>query len=132
MKARPLPPGELRAIATELADAAVLALIEEVRPGHYLGVLLEQGPALAFGHPSPNAELHLVIQRVCPALLHYRSVTADHRGLALGGPPDKKFVRIGLSAQCFGYPGNPFLCVDSAESAVCSRQVRSARGRPCS
>jgi len=78
----------------ELADAAVPALVEEVRPGHHLGVLLEQGPALPLGHPSPNAELNLVVQRVCPAFLHYRAVTADDCRLALGGAPNEQFVWV--------------------------------------
>ena len=78
----------------ELADAAAPALVEEVRPGHHLGVLLEQGPALPLGHPSPNAELDLVVQRVCPAFLHHWAMTADHCRLTLGRAPNKQFVGV--------------------------------------
>jgi len=112
------------------ADAALLALVEEVRPRHHVGVLLEQGPALALGHASPNAELDLVVQRVRPALLHYRTVTADHRGLPLGGPPDKQFVGIGGSTQRLGHPRNPVLRVDTAEGGMGSHKVGSPCGRP--
>jgi hypothetical protein len=76
-------------------------------------VLLEQGPALAFRHAAPHSELDLVIQCIRSALLHYRTVTADHGGLALGGTPDEQFVRVGGPAQCFRDPGNPFFCVDA-------------------
>jgi hypothetical protein len=59
-------------------------------------------------------------------------VTTDHRGLTLGSPPDKEFVRIGGPTKGFGYPGEPFLRVDSAEIARCSREVCSPSGGSCS
>jgi hypothetical protein len=79
----------------ELADAAVPALVEEVRPRQHLRVLLEQGPALPLGHPSPNAELNLVVQRIRSTFLHYRAVTADDCRLALGSAPNEQFVGVG-------------------------------------
>ena len=81
-------------VATELAYAAVSPLVEEVRPGDDLGVLPEQSPALALGHAAPNAELDLVVQRVRPALLHHRAVTANDRRLALRGSPNKQFIGV--------------------------------------
>src|SRR5882724_8150480 len=76
-----------------LSDGAV-ALVEEVRPRHNVGVLFEQCPALALGHATPDAILDLVVERVRRALLHYGAVTADGRGLALCGPAHKEFVGI--------------------------------------
>jgi hypothetical protein len=77
------------------ADAAVLALgTEELGPGHHLGVLLEQRPTLTFGHPTPDAELDTVVQRVSAALQHHWAMPADDRGLALCRPPDKQLIRV--------------------------------------
>src|SRR6202020_825931 len=93
-----------------LADAAVLALgTEELRPGHHLGVLLEQRPPLTFGHPTPNTELDTVVQRVSAALQHDRTVPADDRSLTLCRPPDKQFVGVSGPAQRLGNPRDPRL-----------------------
>jgi hypothetical protein len=120
---------ELRRDRQNLADAAVPAPVEEVRPRHHVGVLPEQRPALALGHAAPNAELDLVVQRVRPAFLHYRAVTADDRGLALGGAADKQFVGIGGPTECSRYPGNPFFGVNAAQYPLCSRDVCPTPGR---
>src|SRR5438270_159526 len=89
----PGKPTDLFGGAGESADAAAPALVEKIRPGDDLGVLLEQSPALTLGHAAPHSELDLVIECVGTALLHYRAVTADHCGLALGGTADEQFVR---------------------------------------
>ena len=86
--------------AEESAGAAAAALFEEVRPRDDVRVLLEQCPALALSHAAPDPELDLVVQRVRPALLHYRAVTADHRRLALGGPPNKQLIGVSGPTQC--------------------------------
>src|SRR6516225_982378 len=111
------------------AGAPASPLFEEVRPRNDLGMLLEQSPALALGHAAPHPELDLVVQRVRPALLHHRAVTADHRCLALGRAPDKEFIGIGGPTQCLRDPGNPFFRVDATQYALCGRDVCSTRGR---
>jgi hypothetical protein len=58
-------------------------------------MLLEQGPALSFGHPAPDSELDAVVQGVCSALQHHRTMPTDHRGLTLGGSTDKQFIGVG-------------------------------------
>jgi hypothetical protein len=81
--------------ATDLASAAVLTLrSEELGPRHYLGVLFEERPSLAFGHAAPYAELDTVVQRVGTAFEHYRAVPADHRSLTLCGSADEELIGI--------------------------------------
>jgi hypothetical protein len=73
-----------------LYRAAVLALGgEELRPGHHLGMLLEQGAALTFGHAAPDAELDAIVEGVGAAFQNHRAVPADHGGFALGGAADE-------------------------------------------
>lgn len=91
-------------------------------------MLLEQSPALALGHATPNTELDLVVQRICRTLLHYRTVTADHRGLALCGSSNKEFVRVGSPAQRLGYPRDPLFRVYAAYHVLCSREVSPSSG----
>ncbi len=111
-------------------SAAAAALFEEVLPRDNLGMLLEQGPALALGHAAPHPELDLVVQRVRPTLLHHRAVTADHRGLALGGAPDKQFVGVSGPTQRSRDPRDPFFGFNTAQYPLSSRNVCSTRGRP--
>ena len=62
-----------------LYGAAVFALGgEELGPGNHLGVLLEQGAALAFGHTAPHAEFQ-----------DHRAMSADDGGFALRGAADE-------------------------------------------
>ena len=51
-------------------------------------MLLEQRAPLTFGHPTPDAELHAVVERVRAALEDDRAVTTNHCGLALRGAAD--------------------------------------------
>jgi hypothetical protein len=60
-------------------------------------MLLQKRTALAFGHASPDTELHAVVQRVGTALRDHRAVPADHRGFALRGPPDEQFIGVRLA-----------------------------------
>ena len=69
-------------------------------------MLLEQCATLAFGHAAPNPEFHAVVEGVGATFQDDRAVPADHRGFALRGPPDKKFVWICLTAPCLGYPSD--------------------------
>ena len=102
-----------------LYGAAVFALGgEELGPGNDLGVLLEQCAALAFGHTAPHAELDAVVQCVGAAFQDHRAMSTDHGGFALGGAPDKKFVRIGLAAAGLGYPGDAGLSFCAVDNAV--------------
>ena len=75
--------------------AAVFALSgEEICPRNYFGVLLEQCAPLPFGHPTPDAELDPVVQRVGAALRDDRTVPADDGRLALRGAADEEFVGV--------------------------------------
>lgn len=71
---------------------------EELGPGDHLGVLLEQGATLAFGHAAPHAELDTVVEGIGAAFQDYRAVAANDRGFALGSPTYEEFVGIGLAA----------------------------------
>jgi hypothetical protein len=62
---------------------------EEVGPGDHLGVLLEQCPALALGHASPDTELDAIVEGVGAAFQDHRTVSTNHGRFALGGAPDK-------------------------------------------
>ncbi len=102
-----------------LDRAAVFALGgEEVGPGNHLGVLLEQGAALAFGHAAPDAELDAVVQGVGAAFEDHRAVPADHCGFALGRAADEQFVGIGLAAASLGNPGDTGLGLCALDKAV--------------
>lgn len=81
-------------------------------------MLLEQCTALTLGHPTPDAELHAVVEGVRAALQDDRTVTANHCGLALCGAADEQLVRVGLPAAGLGDPRDPRfgLC------AVCGRR----------
>ncbi len=98
---------------------------EEVGPGNYFGVLLEQGTALPLGHTAPNPELDPVVQRVGSAFQDHRTVPADHRGFALRRTTDEQFVRISLSATRLRHPCDPSLSFGS----VCQTMSRVGRGR---
>jgi len=92
---------------------------EEVSPGDDLGVLLEQGTALAFGHAAPDAEFDAVIECIGAAFEDHRAVAADDCGLALRGTADEELIGIGLAAPSLGYPGNPGLGLRAVDNAVC-------------
>src|ERR1700739_5130666 len=50
---------------------------EELGPGNHLRVLLEQRSPLAFGHATPDAKLHLVVESVGGALGEDGTVSAN-------------------------------------------------------
>ncbi|MDT5182427.1 MAG: hypothetical protein QOF88_798 [Mycobacterium sp.] len=91
---------------------------EELGPGNDLGVLLEQCAALAFRHAAPDPEFDTVIEGVGAAFQDHRAVSTDHGGFALGGTPDKKFVRIRLAAASLGYPGDAGLRLGTLDQTV--------------
>ena len=62
---------------------------KELGPGHYFGMLFEEGAALAFGHAAPDAEFDAVIQRVGATFEDHGTVATDHGGFALGGASDE-------------------------------------------
>src|SRR5947209_15372874 len=83
-----------------LSDGAGVALAEKVAPRHHLRMLLEQSLALALRHAAPDPELDLFVERLRPALVRHRAVTADNRSLTLGGgPPHKQYFRICFATQ---------------------------------
>jgi hypothetical protein len=94
---------------------------EELGPGNHFGVLLEQGAALPFGHPTPDAELDSVVQRVGPALENHRAVPTDHRGFALGGASYEQFVGIGLPATGLRHPGDARLGLRAVDNSMSGR-----------
>ena len=79
---------------------------EEVCPGDHLGVLLEQGAALAFGHAAPDAEFDAVIQGVGATFENHRTVPADDGCFALSRAAYEEFIGIGLTATGLGYPSD--------------------------
>ena len=91
---------------------------EELGPGNDLGVLLEQGAALAFGHAAPDAEFDTVVEGVGAAFQDHRTMPTDHGGFALGGAPDEEFVGIGLAAASLGYPGDAGLGLGALDQTV--------------
>ena len=91
---------------------------EELGPGNHLGVLLEQGATLTFGHAAPDAEFNTVVEGVGATLENYRAVSTNHGGFALGGAADKKFVWISLTAASLGYPGNSGLGLRALDQTV--------------
>ena len=102
-----------------LDGAAVFALGgEELGPGNHLGMLLEQGAALTFGHAAPDAELDAVVEGVGAAFEDHRTVPADHGGFALRGAAHEQFVGIGLAASGLGYPGDAGLGLGAVDKAV--------------
>jgi hypothetical protein len=87
-----------RTAPSNLNGVAVLPLGgEELRPGNDLGMLLQQGAALAFGHAAPDAELDAIVECVSAAFGDDGAVPADHGGFALGSAADEQFIGIGLS-----------------------------------
>ena len=103
-----------------LDRAAVFALSgEELGPGHNLGVLLEQGAALTFGHAAPDAEFDTVVQGVGAAFEDHRTMSADNGGFALCGAAYEELVGIGLAASRLGYPGDTGLGLRAVDNAVC-------------
>jgi hypothetical protein len=92
---------------------------EELGPGNHLGVLLEQGTALAFGHAAPDAEFDAVVQGVCAALKNHRTMPADNGGLALGGAAYEELIWIGLAASSLGYPRDTGLGLRTLDKTVC-------------
>jgi hypothetical protein len=117
-----------------LDGAAVFALGgEELGPGNHLGVLLEQGTALAFGHPAPDAEFDPVVEGVGAAFEDHGAVPADDGCFALGGAADEQFVGIGLAATGLGYPSDAGLGFGAVDQTVsCGGASRPARSGPCS
>jgi hypothetical protein len=91
---------------------------EELGPGIHLGVLLEQGAALTFGHAAPHTELDAVVKGVGAAFQDHRAVPADHGSFALRGAADEKLIGIGLAASCLGYPGDTGLGLCALDNAV--------------
>ena len=92
---------------------------EELRPGNHLGVLLEQGAALAFRHAAPDAEFDAVIQGVGATFEDHWTMPADDGGFALGCAANEEFIRIGLAASSLGYPGDTGLGLCALDKAVC-------------
>jgi hypothetical protein len=91
---------------------------EEVSPGNHLGVLLEQGATLAFGHAAPDAEFDAVVEGVGATFQDHRAVPADDGGFALRGTPHEQFVWIGLAAPGLGYPGDAGLGLCALDNGV--------------
>jgi hypothetical protein len=91
---------------------------EEVGPGNHLGVLLEQGATLAFGHAAPDAEFDAVVEGVGAAFENHRAVPADDGCFALGRATYEKFIWICLAASSLGYPGDPGLGLCAVDNTV--------------
>jgi hypothetical protein len=62
---------------------------KELGPGNDLGVLLEKGAALAFGHAAPDAEFDSVVEGVGATFQDHRTMSTNHGRFALRGAADK-------------------------------------------
>ena len=79
---------------------------KELGPGNDLGMLLEQGTALALGHAAPDSEFDAVVEGVRPTLQDHGTVTADDGGFALRCAAYEEFIGIGLTATGLGHPSD--------------------------
>jgi len=92
---------------------------KELGPGNDLGVLLEKGAALAFGHAAPDTEFDAVVEGIGATFENHRTVTADDGGFALRCAAYEEFIGIGLAASSLGYPGDTGLGLCALDKAVC-------------
>ena len=74
-------------------------LLEQAGPGPHVRPALEQGPALALGHPAPHAVLDPVVEGVGQALGAHDAALADDLGLVLGGPLHEQLVGVAGAAR---------------------------------
>jgi hypothetical protein len=115
-----VPAARIKYVGEGLSDgAAVFALGgEEIGPGNDLGMLLEQGAPLTFGHTTPHAEFDAVVEGVGTAFQDHRAMPANDGGFALGGAAHEEFVRISLAAPSLRYPGDAGFGLGSLDDAV--------------
>ena len=92
---------------------------KELGPGNDLGVLLEKGAALAFGHAAPDTEFDAVVEGIGATFENHRTVTADDGGFALRCAANEEFIRIGLAASSLGHPRDTGLGLCALDKAVC-------------
>ena len=90
---------------------------EELGPGHHVWVLLQQGPSLPFGHPAPDTELDLVVQRICAALRDDGAVPTNHGCFPLCGAPNEEFVGVSGPTARLRHPRDACLCRDAAHGS---------------
>jgi len=81
-------------------------------------MLLEQCAPLALGHPAPDAELDLVVQRVRATFGDDGAMAADDCGLALGGSTHEKLIGVCLPAARLRNPRDPGLGLSSGGGCV--------------
>jgi hypothetical protein len=67
-------------------------------------MLAQQRSTLAFGHASPDPELHTIVERIRTALELNRAMTADGCRLALRCAPHEQLIRIHFPAPGPGHP----------------------------
>jgi len=79
-------------------------------------VLAQEGAALSFGHPAPDAEFDSVVEGVGAAFELHRAVSADGGRFALGSAADEQFVGVASAASGLG---NPQLPIFSNENRRC-------------
>src|SRR5689334_784482 len=106
---------------------------EEIGPGHYFGMLLEQCATLAFGHPTPHPELDAIVEGIGAAFQDHRAMPADHGGFALGRATYEQFVGVSLAASSLGNPRDPVLGLHALDQTAGKRGGDScpARNGPC-
>lgn len=101
-----------RAVLADVGAMAAPLGFEEGGPGGDLGVLAQEGAALALGHTAPHTELHTVVEGIGAAFELDRAVPTDRRGFSLSRPAHEQLVRVftstlGLRNPClsrFGFP----------------------------
>lgn len=77
------------------------------------------GPALPFGHPSPDTELHSIVQRFGQAIGPNRAGHADQLRSALVSTTDKEPVRVVLRTGRILTSGQRRLLPPTSRQAEC-------------
>ena len=102
---------------------------KEIGPGNDVGMLFEQRAPLTFGHASPDTELDAIVQRVSATLGDDRAVAADHRGLALSGPPNEELIGVRLTTPGLRNPCNTGFCLFARHNGLARRIYRGTTSR---
>src|SRR4051794_8161530 len=92
------PSGPISAGDADLLLVLGLGRLEQAPPGLHVRPALEQGPALALGHPTPDAELDPVVQGVGQALGADDTGHADLLGPVLLSSLDEQRIGVGCAA----------------------------------
>src|SRR5690606_17238102 len=77
---------------------------EQVTPARHLRPPAQQRTTLACGHPSPDAEIDAVVQRLGQTFSAYRTAHTHQLGPVLLGSAHEQTIRIGVAARRMNAP----------------------------